>query len=324
MWVGFSSTSLAQTATGSFRFLDVPNSARVAALGGVNTSLTDRDINFFFNNPTLAGDTLAGVASANYQFYVADIGQATFTYGHNFSKLGTLVFGVQHFNYGTIKSYDATGQEIGDFKSGETAIVIGKSHQISNFRVGASLKGAFSNIAGYRAGALMFDIGGIFVHPTQDLRVGMTLKNLGWVFSEYSETSSTSLPFDVQLGATFKPEHMPLRFSLTAYNMTGSNTYFNTKDGDTEPGTFDKVLRHFNFGAEILVHKNVNLLVGYNHLIHQELKLSESGGGAGFSFGFSAMIKTFEVVISRSAYVAGNAGYAFTVSKNIDNMMKRR
>jgi len=324
MWVGFSSTSLAQTATGSFRFLDVPNSARVAALGGVNTSLTDRDINFFFNNPSLAGDTLAGVASANYRFYVADIGQATFTYGHNFSKLGTLVFGVQHFNYGTIKSYDAAGQEIGDFKSGETAIVIGKSHQISNFRVGASLKGAFSNIAGYRAGALMFDIGGIFVHPTQDLRVGMTLKNLGWVFSEYSETSSTSLPFDVQLGATFKPEHMPLRFSLTAYNLTGSNTYFNAKDGDTEPGTFDKVLRHFNFGAEILVHKNVNLLVGYNHLIHQELKLSESGGGAGFSFGFSAMIKTFEVVISRSAYVAGNAGYAFTVSKNIDNMMKRR
>jgi hypothetical protein len=65
-------------------------------------------------------------------------------------------------------------------------------------------------------------------------------------------------------------------------------------------------------------------MIGYNYLVHQELKLPEGGGGAGLCFGFSAMIKTFELVFSRSAYVAGNAGYAFTLSKNIDNMMKRR
>jgi hypothetical protein len=126
------------------------------------------------------------------------------------------------------------------------------------------------------------------------------------------------------VGFTFKPEHMPVRFSLSAYNLTGEKNYFDPKDGEPEPGTLDKVLRHFNFGAEILVHKNVNLMIGYNHLVHQELKLPEGGGGAGFSFGFSAMIKTFELVFSRGAYVAGNAGYAFTLSKDIDNMMKRR
>jgi hypothetical protein len=58
--------------------------------------------------------------------------------------------------------------------------------------------------------------------------------------------------------------------------------------------------------------------------MHQELKLPDSGGAAGLCFGFSAMIKTFEFVFSRSGYVTGNAGYAFTLSKNIDNMMKRR
>ena len=31
----------------SFEFLNVPNNARLAALGGVNVSLADRDINFF-------------------------------------------------------------------------------------------------------------------------------------------------------------------------------------------------------------------------------------------------------------------------------------
>jgi hypothetical protein len=325
MWVGISSTSFSQiAATKSLGFLDIPNNARLAALGGVNVSLTDRDLNFFYSNPSLAGDTLSGTASASYQFYVADIGTASFAYSHNFSAIGTVAFGVQHLNYGSIKAYDATGQEIGDFKSGETAFIVSKSHQISNFRLGTNLKFAFSNIAGYRANAFVMDIGGVFIHPKQDFRVGLTLRNIGFMISEYSETSNTSLPFDVQLGLTFRPQHMPVRFSLSAYNLTGEKDYFDRKDGEPEPGTLDKVLRHFNFGAEILVHKNVNLMIGYNHLVHQELKLPEGGGGAGLSFGFSAMIKTFEFVFSRSAYVAGNAGYAFTLSKNIDNMMKRR
>jgi hypothetical protein len=325
MWVGISSTSVAQIATTkSFGFLDVPNNARLAALGGVNVSLTDRDLNFFHSNPSLTGDTLAGIASASYQFYIADVGNASFAYSHNFSGIGTVVFGVQHLNYGTIKGYDATGHEIGDFKSGETALIVSKSHQVSNFRLGANLKFAFSNIAGFRAIALLTDIGGVFIHPKQDFKAGLTIRNIGFMISEYSETSDTSLPFDVQVGFTFKPEHMPVRFSLTAYNLTGEKDYVDPKDGEPEPGTLDKVLRHFNFGAEILVHKNVNLMIGYNYLVHQELKLPEGGGGAGLCFGFSAMIKTFELVFSRSAYVAGNAGYAFTLSKNIDNMMKRR
>jgi hypothetical protein len=309
----------------SFEFLNVPNNARLAALGGVNTSLTDRDINFLFSNPALVGDTLKGFASAGYQFYVADVGQATFAYAHDFKKIGTLTFGVQHLNYGTLKGYDATGNEMGDYKSGETALVVGKTHQISNFRIGANLKMAFSNLAGYRANAMMLDIGGVFVHPKQDLRVGLVIKNLGVVFSDYSNTSDAKLPFDVQLGISFKPEHMPLRFSFTGYNLVKSNvTYYNTAAGDEEPGTLDKIFRRINFGAEILIHKNVNVLVGYNYLVHQELKLENAGGAAGLSFGFSARIKSIEFVFSRSAYVVGNAGYNFTLLMDVNRIFKKK
>ena len=79
----------------SFEFLNVPNNARLAALGGINVSLADRDVNSMFSNPTLTGDSLAGFASASYQFYVADIGQTTAVYAHQFKKIGTLAFGVQ-------------------------------------------------------------------------------------------------------------------------------------------------------------------------------------------------------------------------------------
>lgn len=324
--IAITSTSFGQTVERtSFEFLNVPNNARLSALGGVNASLSDRDVNFFFYNPALISDSLSGFASASYQHYVADIGQATFSYAHQFSRIGVLTMGVQHLNYGTIKGYDPSGFETGDFKSSETVMIVGKSHQISNFRIGVNVKMAFSAIAGYRASALLMDLGGLFIHPHQDLKVGLSIKNLGIILSEYSAASNSNLPFDVQAGATFKPEHMPLRFSLTAFNLVESDaTYYNPKDVEPEPGTLDKVLRRINFGAEVLIHRNVNLMIGYNYLVHQELRLVDAGGAAGLSFGFSAMIKSFELVFSRSTYVVGNAGYAFTLSKNIDKMLKRR
>lgn len=309
----------------SFEFLNVPANARLAGLGGVNVSLADRDVNFFFSNPALISDSLKGAGSASYQFYVGDIGQATFAYAHDFRKVGTVLFGVQHLNLGTLTSYDAAGMELGEFKSGETALVIGKSHQVSAFRLGANLKAVFSNMAGYRGSALMLDIGGTFVHPKQNLTVGLAIKNLGFVLSEYSETSSTNLPFDVQLGATFKPEHMPIRFSLTAYNLFRSGIpYYNAADGEEEPGAFNKILRRFNLGMEILLHRNVNALIAYNYNTHHELKLVNGGAGAGLCFGFSARIKAVEFVFSRGGYVAGQGGYTFTLSGNIDKMIRRR
>jgi hypothetical protein len=308
----------------SFEFLNVPANARLAALGGVNASLADRDVNFFYSNPALVSDSLQGFGAATWQFYVADIGQASFVYAHSFKRIGTLSFGVQHLSLGTIKSYDATGFELGEFKSGETALVISKSHQVSAFRLGANLKAVFSNVAGYRASALMLDLGGTFVHPEQNLTIGIVLKNMGFLLSDYSETSATTLPFDVQVGATYKPEHMPIRFSATAYNLTRTDLPYDDPSDDEEAGTLNKVLRRFNLGIEILFHRNVNVMVGYNYNTHQELKLTNGGAGAGISFGFSARIKSVEFVFSRGGYVAGAAGYTFTLASNVNRLIRRR
>ncbi len=308
----------------SFEFLNVPGNARLAALGGINVSLVDKDINFFFSNPALVSDSLAGVASAGYQFYVADIGQSAFAYAHRFRSVGTLAFGVQHFSYGAITAYDASGLEIGSFKSSETALVMSKSHQVSNFRIGANLKAVFSTIAGFRASAFMLDVGGTFVHPTRNLTVGLTFKNLGVVLSEYSETSDTKIPFDVQVGATFKPQHMPLRFSLTAYNLVSiANPYDDANDADNNPSSMDKLLRYFNIGSEILLHRNVNILLAYNFLRQQELKTANSRG-SGLSAGAAIKIKAFDIAFSRSSYSVGNGAYSFTVSADIQNMILKK
>ncbi|MCI0751312.1 MAG: PorV/PorQ family protein, partial [Flammeovirgaceae bacterium] len=171
IWVVQAGSVLAQTK--SFDFLNVPPSARQAALGGVNVSLTDRDISLFLSNPTLASDSMARFFTANYLFYVADVGQASFGYAHPFRKAGVITFGVQHLEYGDLQSYDASGAELGSFKSSETALVIGKSFQSGVFRFGVNAKMIFSNLAGYRASAMAFDLGGLFVHPEKQMTVGL-------------------------------------------------------------------------------------------------------------------------------------------------------
>lgn len=308
----------------SFEFLSLPTHARLGAMGGVNVSHADRDPNFFFSNPALVSDSLSGWASVGYLFYVADVGQATFAYTHTFEKLGTFSFGVQHVNYGDIEGFDETGISLGNFRSGETALVISKSHQISPFRLGINLKGVFSNLAGYRSSALLFDVGGLFIHPEQDLTVGLTIRNVGFVLQQYTSTENSTLPFDVQAGVTFKPEHMPVRFSFTAHKLTQPGKVYNDPNDEEQLKTLNKVLGHINFGAEILVHRNINVLAGYNFLRQYELRTDGGGGGSGFTFGIAAKIRAFDLVISQSRYSVGNANYAVTLCADLNNMILKK
>lgn len=322
--IGSSSSALAQNVVRtSFEFLQVPAAARMSALGNINVSLADRDVGFFQFNPALNGDTLAGTASVNYQFYVAGIGNSSVEYVHDFDKVGTFSFGVRHLNYGTLTSFDAAGNEIGDYKAGESVVTISKSHQIGHFRLGGTMKLAFSNLAGYRASALLADVGGLFMHPNGRLTVGMSVTNVGAILSDYSMTSDTGLPFDVQMGTTFKPERLPIRFSVTAWRLSNWRAYYDSLSG-AEPSTLDQVARHFNFAAEVLLHRSVEIMIGYNHGIHQELKVDNGGGAAGLTFGLSVRVRSFEFSFSRSAYVTGQAGYAFSLSQDMNKLLRRR
>jgi hypothetical protein len=117
---------------------------------------------------------------------------------------------------------------------------------------------------------------------------------------------------------------MPLRFSITGFNLTKTDVKYHDPavEHDAVP-VLQRIFTHFNFGSEILLHKNFNVLVGYNYFNHLALKLDNGGNGAGLSLGFSATVKNYDFVFSRMAYVAGNAAYSFTFSGNINKLFKR-
>jgi len=319
----FLSQAGAQSNSKSFVSLELPSNAVLSGLGSVNVSKSDYSVDFFQSNPALSSDTLNNWASANHLFYFAGTGLSSFSYQHDFKKIGAMSFAVNHLNLGSIDGYDIIGTPTGAFSSGETILTIGKSHQVNLFRFGINVKGLFSNLAGYRASALLLDLGGAFVHSEKDLSIGLAFKNLGVVLDEFSPTSRSQLPFDVQAGVTYKPEHMPLRFSATAYRMTDYNVPYEGNDTEEGINTLDKVLSHLNFGAEVFIHKNVNLLFGYNFLKHKELKLETVGGGSGVSVGAVVKLKQLNFAFSRAGYVTGGA-YQLSLNMNTHKILNRR
>lgn len=312
----------------SFEFLNIPNTARTVGMGGLNVSSPYEDVNLVLSNPALASDSLVGKASFNYLSYFADASVLSSAYQFKLPGNYSWFVGVNHVDYGDFESFDASGTELGTVSASETAVSLGASQVVGNFTLGASIKFLNSSIAGFNSTALVADLGGLFVHPNKSFTAGLVFKNIGAVISDYSDVEDSSLPFDVQVGGTFKPKYMPFRFTFTGYNLyQGDIAYFdpdNAAQEEDEPGTFDKVFRHVTIGAELLLSKNINLRAGYNHLVRQELKLEDTAAGAGFSFGLMFRIKAFEFAYSRGGYHAAGGSNSFTLTADTNSFFRKR
>lgn len=333
-WVSF--TASAQIGgKNSFEFVDMSVNAHSAGIGGVNVSVYDHDINMVFQNPALFNDKMYKNLSLNYLPYFADIKSTSVIYGQEFGKYGKYAMGLQYLNYGDLNYTDATGTDLGLFSAKEYMFLASTSHTINYYSLGASLKFAGSQLESYRASALMADLGGVFKHPKKQFTVGLVIKNAGFILKKYTPETKAAMPFDVQLGATYKPDHMPLRLSITAHHLHQWDIVYldPTKKGtiDLEGNeikpkkTFaDKLGRHFIIGGEFILAKGFHLRMGYNYLRRRELRLQTKSGGAGFSFGAMLRIKSFEIAYSRAYYhVAGGANY-LTITTNFGTLLKKK
>lgn len=311
----------------SFEFLNIPSNPKLAALSGVNITSSHGDPNMFMANPALLEPLMHNRLSFNYLNYMADIGLSSLTYVRDIENLGTFGAGLVYMNYGQIDGYDEAGYESGIFMANEFAFTAGGSHKLGNFTLGTNVKLAGSNIASFKASALLFDMGGVFSHPEQDLKIGMMVKNIGFVLRPYVENIPVNLPLDVQIGISYKPEHAPMRLSLTAFNLYRRNiAYFDPQSrfaNNEEPGKFDNIFRHFSFGTEFILSKNVNLRAGYNHLIRKELKLEQHGGLAGFSFGMLFRMKAFEFSYSNQVYHVAGGAHHFGITSNLNSFFTK-
>ena len=313
----------------AFEYLNLPGNARLSALGGANITSGWLDPTMVNANPALLNPQWDKQIVLSRLGYFADIGQTSLTYAREL-KSGTWAAGFSYLDYGKIQSFDNEGFLNGEFSIAEYAFTLSYSKAFGPFRAGATTRLAVSDLAGFQASALLFDFGGTFKHPEKDLTVGMVIKNLGGLLSDYTEDNNSQLPLDVQLGVTYKPEYMPFRFSVTARNLNRSDVVFFDPAGNSligqneEPGFSEEVFRRLVFGTELIFSQNFQLRFGYNHLLRQELRLSEASGGAGFSFGFMLKIKRMEFSYGRALYHTAGGSNTLQLAINTSGLIKKK
>ena len=312
-------------------FLQLPAQAKNTALGTHHLTISGNDPALFIQNPALLDSSKADNVSINLMPYLADTRFVNAAYARRVrNSSGVWAVGLQYLNYGTMVETDDIGNVIGEFRAADYGISAGYGHTLGAFTVGGTLKLVGASVQSYNVFGLAMDWGGVFKHPEQDLTVGFVVKNLGFVKQNYTSLNDPTLPLDVRLGITFKPEYMPIRVSLTAHHLNRFDMVYNDPNlfytyddnGNKIPkkvGLGEKLGRHLSLGAEALVHPNFRILLGYDHLRRQELRLANRGALAGFSFGAWLRIKRFEVGYGRAQYVPGFGSSSLSIVMNLKN-----
>lgn len=318
-----------------FSFLQLPSNARVAALGGVNVSAPGHDVNMVASNPALLNAEMDRQLSLTYVGYLADIRQSNLAYAFNTERYGRWSASLNYLNYGDFVQRDHTGMGEGSFSVNDYTLGISHSRQAEAFTVGATAKLAVSSMAGDKAVGILADVGGAFQHPEHDLSIGMAFKNIGYQVRSFTGADRQAMPFDVQLGASYKPEHMPVRLSLTAHHLykfdvvyldpsTSTRLDANGNEVEEEKKLGDQIARHFVVGTEFVFSKNFQVRAGYNHLRRKELRLDSNAGGAGFSLGAMLRVRTFELNYGSAFFHPSGGTHYITLSTDTGTFLKRK
>ena len=284
-----------------FGFMDIPVSARVNALGGVNISLVERDLSITNQNPALLGPEMDKNISINYMRYIKDVNLGNAQYALALNENGAISFGAQFVNYGNFKMTTEDNLIIGDFSAKDMLFNAMIGYNINQrWRGGANAKIIYSAYETYTSFALAVDLGLNYFNENSDFSFSITANNLGGQLKSFDEVRE-SLPFDLRIGITKALPHAPFRFSFTAFNLTDWNDkYIDKADSSDDTGTVKKdnfakkLFRHVLIGVEYLPTDNFYIALGYNYKKREQFS---SGGGfmTGFSAGAGISIKKINI-----------------------------
>ena len=280
-----------------YNFLNVPTSARMAALGGKALTMLD-DVNQPSWNPAMINQEMDNQLGINYVNFLTDVNYGSINYAHLFNRhFGTLHGGITFVDYGKMIGSDADGNETGTFKARDIAVSVGYARQIpfENFYVGANFRWINQTIEHYSSNGVSADIGLVYYNDLKPFVVTAVVRNIGYQITLFDEVRE-KIPLAVELGFSYQLEDLPLKWFVTAENLQRWKiAVANPSDNETSidgttttknPSFLDTATRHLIVGGEFFSDKNFNLRFGYNFRRAKELKLTEARTFSGFTFGF--------------------------------------
>ncbi|MCQ2218580.1 MAG: type IX secretion system protein PorQ [Paludibacteraceae bacterium] len=315
-----------------YKFLSLPNSAQVSALGGSNISLKNGDVNMAFQNPSLLDNEMNNAIALNYVNYLSDVNYGSVGYSRNINSYNAWAIGVTYLNYGTLDGYTEDDVATGEFSAGDICITALYSRQLfDRIRAGMALKPIYSYIDSYSSFGLAVDVGACYSDTLHDFTMGLTLKNVGVQLTGYYDDEDSEhrerLPWELQFGLSKRLAHAPFRFSLTFVDLNRWDLdYYRSpksvggKDDDISWG--DMLLRHTLIGLEFIPTKSFSLMAAYNHRRSQEYDLEDTKSFNGFSFGGFLNVYKFKLGVAYAQYATAGNTLTVSLATSLDEFRK--
>lgn len=334
----------------TYDFLNLPNAAHVAALGGNNVSLYANDLNMVYHNPSLLRPEMHGKLVLNYINYIADINFGYVSYSHHLEGIGTVGAGIHYLNYGNFIHADETGTILGDFTASEYSINLYYSREIyDKLYAGATLKTIYSALSTYYSSGMAIDAGITWLDTANLFSAALVLKNIGVQFKPYQPGNREPMPYDLQLGVSKGLEHAPFRVSLTFQNLFNWSLRYdsplnnqnmletdnNSSITDTTFGqkfnTFlnksgnvgDELLRHIILGVEFVPSDNFYIAFGFNYRRRSELALQTRAAIVGMSFGAGINLSKFNIHYGLASYHLAGMSHHISLGLNLNEFYKK-
>lgn len=318
----------AQDGTSAYSFLNVTSSARIYALGGVNISTVEDDINIIDQNPALLGGEMTRQLGVNYMHYLAGSNFAGVRYANAVGERGAIAGSIQYYGYGSMKETDEAGNILGDFSPKDVSFGVAYSHDITDrLRGGINLKMVYNSYERYSAFAIATDLGINYYNPDNDCSLSLVIANLGGQVKRFNERYDR-LPIDVRLGWTKSFGTFPVRFSVTAWNLTKWHLpYLNVGDGSdsSEPEMKDKfvsnLFRHLVFAADFVPNDKFYIGIGYNYKTRTDMSTYSRNFLSGISIGAGLNVTKFRVGIAYAQPHTGASTVMLNMTLNINELL---
>ncbi|MFH1121492.1 MAG: type IX secretion system protein PorQ [Bacteroidota bacterium] len=323
--------------TAAYRFLNLPNSPRVASMGGNFLAVADNDLAIGLNNPSMISKEMHNGISLNFVDYFADINYGFASYSRTFDKYGSFAATMQYLNYGKFAYTDdnnLTTENTGEFTGNEMAFVLGWGRRLDSlFSIGANLKAINSTLETYSSFGMAVDVAGTY-HARSGFTASFIARNIGRQFTRYTPGNTEPLPFEIQLGLSKRLKHLPFRYSLLLTNLQKweltyddqgviADSTFGDVKTKSKAGEFaDNALRHIVIGGEFIPSRNFSVRIGYNYQRRQEMKVEGKKGLVGFSWGFGFRVSKFNFSYARSAYHLAGSPNMLSIAFNISDFTR--
>jgi hypothetical protein len=324
---------------GTYQFLNLPNSARVAALGGNFLSINDDDITLTLANPSLINENMHNQLGFSFVDYYTDVNYGFAQYSRTFEKAGSFVGTMQFIDYGQFQEADEAGVQYSTFHAGEYALNIGWGRKLTpRWAVGSNFKLIYSALSSYNSFGLAVDIAGSYFSKDELFDASLIFRNIGYQVVAYSSGNHEPLPFEIQAGLSKKFEHLPFRAVVLLTHLEKWDVRYespvNPKGGidpvTGEPNEIsgidefaDNLMRHIIFGGEVTIAKIISLQGSYNYQRRQEMKVPGKSATVGFSWGIGIHVKQFQFSYARSAYHLAGSPNFITVMVDMDGFAKK-